>query len=188
MKFNDETFRLWTRVLQAVPGRALVLRHTAMTSPGVKRMMIGRMAAAGLGDDAERRVIAADPAANSAAMMPMYNEIDIALDTFPYCGMTTTCEAMTMGVPVVTLPMDRSTARYSESILRFMGLPELVARDADDYVRIATGLATDAGRLAALRSELRTRLERTVGDASAFAARFEAAMRGVWREWCAEQR
>ncbi|MBX3407585.1 MAG: hypothetical protein KF869_12565 [Phycisphaeraceae bacterium] len=188
MKFNDEMFRCWACVLRAVPGSRLVLRHTAMASPGVKKMMIGRMAAAGLGDEAESRVIAADPAANAAAMMPMYHEIDIALDTFPYCGMTTTCEALTMGVPVVTLPVDRSTARYSESILRFMGLPELVARDADDYARIAASLAADASRLAALRSDLRPRLERTVGDARGFAARFEAAMRGAWREWCAAQR
>ncbi len=188
MKFNDATFRLWARVLGAVPGSRLVLRHTALASPGVKRMIIGRMAEAGLGAEADRRVIAADPAADAAAMMPMYHEIDVALDTFPYCGMTTTCEALTMGVPVVTLPVDRSTARYSESILRYMGLPELVARDADDYVRIATGLAADPARLAALRAELRPRLWRTVGDAPAFAARFERALRAVWREWCAAQK
>jgi predicted O-linked N-acetylglucosamine transferase (SPINDLY family) len=101
--------------------------------------------------------------------------------------MTTTCEALTMGVPVVTLPVDRSTARYSESILRFMGLPELVARDGDDYVRIATGLAADPGRLGAMRRDLRPRLERTVGDAPGLAARFEAAIRGAWREWCRAQ-
>lgn len=181
MKMNAPTFRLWARVLEAVPGSRLALRHTAFGSAGVKRMVLDRLAAAGIKGE---RVIIGDPASNPVAMMRAYNDIDISLDTFPYTGMTTTCESLTMGVPMVTLPMDRSVARYSESILRAAGLPELVAQDESDYVRIAQGLASDGPRLAALRRELRPRLERTVGDAQAFAARFESAIRGAWRTWC----
>lgn len=185
MKMNAPTFRLWARVLEAVPGSRLALRHTAFGGAGVRRMVLAQLAAAGIGQD---RVIIGEPAANPAAMMRAYNDIDIALDTLPYSGMTTTCEALTMGVPVVTLPVDRSTGRYSESILRAAGVPELVAQTEDDYVRIAAGLAKDGPRLAALRRDLRPRLERTVGDASAFATRFEAAMRAVWRAWCQSPR
>lgn len=182
MKMNARTFNLWARLLEAVPGSRLVLRHTAFGTPGTKRIVLDMLSAAGVAAD---RVVVGDPAPNPAAMMNAYQDIDISLDTFPYCGMTTTCESLTMGVPMVTLPLNRSVSRYSESILRFVGLPELIARDEDDYVRIAAGLAGDPARLKALRHELRPRMERTVSDAPAFAVRFEEAMRRIWREWCA---
>lgn len=183
-KLNDETFVLWARILDAVPRSTLILRHTAFGSAGVRDRLMRRLAAAGLGEQAPSRVSLLGPVANAQAMMPEYHKLDIALDTFPYSGMTTTCEALWMGVPVVSLAMDRSVSRYSLAILTNCGLADLVAHTPDDYVRIAVELASDPARLAALRASSRERFSRIIGDSAAFSRRFESAMRSIWRDWC----
>lgn len=187
-KMNDETFALWARILNEVQGSTLILRHTAFGAPGVRADVFRRLAAAGLGEQTERRVQILGPVNGSREMMPEYHKLDIALDTFPYSGMTTTCESLWMGVPVVSLAMDRSVSRYSLSILANCGLSELVASTPEEYVRIAVGLARDPQRLAEIRRTGRERMGRVVCDGAGFARRFEAAMRGIWREWCAAQR
>jgi predicted O-linked N-acetylglucosamine transferase (SPINDLY family) len=184
-KMNDETFALWAKILNDVPGSTLLLRHTALGSPGVKADVHRRLAAAGLGDAAVERVQIFGPAENPQSMMNEYHRVDIALDTFPYSGMTTTCESLWMGVPVVSLAMDRSASRYSMSILTNCGMSELVAHTPEDYVRIAVELARDPARLAQLRSSVRERMSRVVCNGPDFAKRFETAMRAIWREWCA---
>jgi predicted O-linked N-acetylglucosamine transferase (SPINDLY family) len=117
----------------------------------------------------------------------LYSQIDIALDTFPYCGGTTTCDALWMGVPVVSLIGKTAVGRAGLSILSNIGLPELVARSEDEYVRIATELASDLPRLSELRSTLRQRMQQSpLMDAPRFARNVEAAYRQMWRNWCAE--
>ncbi|MCF8507051.1 MAG: hypothetical protein K9G59_19245, partial [Caulobacter sp.] len=113
-----------------------------------------------------------------------YGAVDVALDPFPYSGTTTTCEALWMGVPVVTLAGDRHGARVGTSILTNIGLPELIAADQRDYVRIAVELANDRDRLRVLRGELRGRVRTGLCDAPAFARDLEAAFRHMWRAWC----
>ena len=88
-----------------------------------------------------------------------YAEMDVALDTFPYTGGLTTCEALYMGVPVVTLRGHSHGARFGESLLANVGLEELAARTADEYVRIAAGLAADPDTLCALRENLRPMMQ-----------------------------
>jgi protein O-GlcNAc transferase len=128
------------------------------------------------------------PAKSAAEMLPAYNRVDIALDTMPYSGMTTTCEALFMGVPVVTMAGQISGARVSESIIRaVLGDASLVASDDESYVSLAVGLAKDRARLAALRSSLRGTFQSSpVGDAKGFAARFEKLVRDMWRARCAQ--
>ena len=184
-KMNDATFALWARILQAVPGATLRLRHTGFASPGVCDQILRRFAAQGLGTQAASRIVIHGPTDNAKLMLSEYHKVDIALDTFPYSGMTTTCEAMWMGVPVVGLAMDRSASRYTLSILTSCGLGDLVASTPDDYVRIAVDLASSPARLTQLRASLRNSFSASVGDAPAFAHRFNSAMRAVWREWCA---
>ena len=112
--------------------------------------------------------------------------MDIALDTFPYHGTTTTCEAMWMGVPVVSLAGQRHVSRVGVSLLNNVGLPELVANTPEEYVRIAVDLANDLPRLQELRSTLRQRMEQSpLMDAPRFARNVEAAYRQMWRKWCA---
>ncbi len=184
-KLNDATFRAWAAILSAVPGSRLILRHAAMGSPGVKADLLRRLADAGLGDAAHARVEILGPVTGAGAMMPEYHRLDIALDTFPYAGMTTTCEALTMGVPVISMTGDRPVARSGAVILGNCGLADLVASAWAGYIRAALALAHDPARLAEIRASARERLARVVCNAPDFARRFELAMRGIWTDWCA---
>jgi predicted O-linked N-acetylglucosamine transferase (SPINDLY family) len=117
--------------------------------------------------------------------LALYGRVHVALDTTPYNGTTTTCEALWMGVPVVTIAGDRHAARVGASLLAAAGLPELVAQDAGSYVRIAAGLAGDRARLASLRAGLRTTLRGSaLMDEAAYGARFHGALRRAWADWC----
>jgi len=118
-------------------------------------------------------------------MMGSYNEIDIGLDTFPYSGGLTTCEAMWMGVPVVTSPGPRFESRHSFSHLSNGGLTETIASDLDDYVRIAAKLASDLPRLADMRLNMRSRMAASpLCDPDRFVRDLEAGFRTMWRAWC----
>ena len=116
-----------------------------------------------------------------------YQRIDVALDPFPYGGGTTTCDALWMGVPVVSLAGQTAVGRSGLSILSNVGLPELVARDPEQYVRIAAELAEDLPRLSNLRATLRQRMQSSrLMDAPRFARNVEAAYREMWKRWCVE--
>ena len=116
----------------------------------------------------------------------LLQQLDIALDPFPYCGHTTSCDALWMGVPVVTLAGPTAVSRGGTSILSNLGLKELVALDPIQYVRIAVDLADDLPRLAELRETLRPRMQASpLMDAPRFARNIEAAYRQMWRNWCA---
>src|SRR5207253_9582182 len=110
-------------------------------------------------------------------------DVDIALDPFPFGGGVTTCDALWMGVPVVTLPGPTLASRHGLSYLASIGLAELAAADADGYAALAADLARDLDRLAALRSGLRDRLARSLCDGERLAGELLAALRRVWREW-----
>jgi predicted O-linked N-acetylglucosamine transferase (SPINDLY family) len=115
----------------------------------------------------------------------LYNGIDIALDTFPYAGGTTTCDALWMGAPVVTLAGKTAVGRGGVSILTNVGLHDLIARTNEEYVRIAAGLAADLPHLSNLRANLRSRFEQSpLMNAAQFAQNLEAAYRQMWRTWC----
>ena len=118
-----------------------------------------------------------------------YHPIDIALDPFPYNGMTTTCDALWMGVPVVALIGDLSLGRASYSLLSNVGLPEFAVRSKEDYVRVASELARDLPRLTSLRATLCDRMKASpLLDATRFARNLEAEFRKVWRRWCVAPR
>ncbi|MGA9194953.1 MAG: glycosyltransferase, partial [Pseudolabrys sp.] len=115
----------------------------------------------------------------------LYEQIDIALDPFPYNGTTTTCEALWMAVPVVTLQGDRHSARVGASLLTQAGMTDWIAKSVDEYVQIALGLAADPAKLHELRRGLRQRLAASrLCDGNAFARKVENAYRSIWRGWC----
>jgi len=121
-----------------------------------------------------------------ANMLAQYADIDIALDPFPFCGGLTSCEALWMGVPVVTLPQDRFASRQTLGFLRTLGLEDLAASSSADYVAIAAALSADVVRRETLRDTLRPRMAASaLCDAKAFTANIEAAYREMWRRWCA---
>src|SRR5205823_3944412 len=126
------------------------------------------------------------PRQSTREYLETYNRIDIALDPFPYAGGTTTCDALWMSVPVVTLAGKIAVHRSGVSILTNVGLPELIAQTTEEYVRIAVEVARDRNRLTKLRASLRSMmLQSPLMDANAFARDVESAFRKIWREWCA---
>ena len=117
----------------------------------------------------------------------LYHEVDVALDSFPYNGAATTCDALWMGVPVLTLAGEHALARSGLSLLSSLGMREWVVASPGDYVAKALQCAQDIGRLAALRAELRGRLQRSpLCDGPSFVATFELLLREAWRQWCAQ--
>jgi predicted O-linked N-acetylglucosamine transferase (SPINDLY family) len=118
--------------------------------------------------------------------LSVYHRIDICLDPFPFNGMTTTCDALWMGTPVLTLPGEAPISRAGLSLLSTIGLAEFAAHSEEDYVRLAEELAADLPRLARLRIELRRRMEASpLMDAPLFARNVENAYRSIWHRWLA---
>lgn len=150
-KINPPLVALWARVLRAVPNSRLLLLYRALDDPWSTASIRGWFKAAGV---EENRVVF-DRGGQIADVMRAYGRVDIALDTRPYSGGVTTLEALWMGVPVVTWPGGSFAGRHSESHVTNAGFPELVARDADAYVNLATDLASDPARLRAFRSAAR---------------------------------
>jgi protein O-GlcNAc transferase len=185
-KLGEECLRLWAGALAAAPGSRLVLKNHSLACGAARESLRRRLEELGV---AASRVEMLGPAEGLREHMAAYSRVDIALDTFPYNGTTTTCEALAMGVPVATMAGAVHASRVGESLLTAAGLGELVARDAGGFAGIVSELAGDARRLAEFRAGLRERvMGSALGDARAFAGRFEGALRGIWREWCARER
>jgi predicted O-linked N-acetylglucosamine transferase (SPINDLY family) len=174
-KITDETLRTWASLLAAVPGSRLVIKGSGLSAPVLREAALRRMAEAGM---ASGSVDLMERIREQSDHLAAYARVDVALDTFPYNGTTTTCEALWMGVPVVTLAGDRHASRVGASLLRAAGHADWVASDWDDYVRKAAGLAADRPRLAVLRGALRDEFRRSpLFDHAGQSARFAAALR-----------
>jgi predicted O-linked N-acetylglucosamine transferase (SPINDLY family) len=179
-KINDAVIAVWSRLLRAVPGSRLMLKARQFQDATVTRALRARFAAHGIGED---RLLTEKPSSR-AEYLRAYHRIDIALDPFPYPGGTTSCEALWMGVPVLTRRGDRFLSHAGETILRNAGLPGWIAADDDAYVAKAADFAADLGGLAALRGRLRAQvLASPLFDAPRFARHFEEAMAGMWQRW-----
>jgi protein O-GlcNAc transferase len=180
-KINDHVLKLWGKLIAAVPNSRLVLRGALFGIPSFREQFKSRMALCGLDHGRVTLLTPAPP----GQYLTIYRWIDIALDTFPYAGGTTTAEALWSGVPVLAMKGDRMIWRMANSILHYAGMDDWVAEDADDYIRIGQAKAADLNALAALRERQRLQiLDSPLLDASAFARRFEEAVRGMWRRWC----
>jgi predicted O-linked N-acetylglucosamine transferase (SPINDLY family) len=167
-------------ILRAVPGSRFFLKCRPLGIAAVEQSVRQVFAEAGIERD---RIDLRGWEARYANHLTAYNEVDIALDSFPYNGATTTCEAIWMGVPVVTLVGDRHAGRMGLSLLSALGLDELVAHNNADYVRICADLASDGGRLARLRESLRQTLRGSrLLDESRFTRGLEAAYTAVWEK------
>jgi protein O-GlcNAc transferase len=179
-KFTDTLFSAWARLLDTIPGSRLLLKGRDFDEAPVRDHLFARLRRAGVPLE---RLELLPRTAGTAEHLALYNRVDVALDTFPYAGTTTTCEALWMGRPVVTLAGDRHAARVGASLLTAVGHPEWIAANVEEYVRVAAELATDRSRLATasvgLREQLRTSpLMDEVGQARCFAT----ALRRCWQE------
>jgi predicted O-linked N-acetylglucosamine transferase (SPINDLY family) len=181
-KMNDAVVALWARVLKAVPASRLLLKTRQLVDEALQANVIGRFAACGIAAD---RLILQTFVQRADYLVP-YQGIDIALDPFPYPGITTSVEGLWMGVPMLTLAGHSFLSRQGVGLLMNAGLPEWIAVDEDDYVARAVQHAADLPRLAELRRGLRQQvLASPIFDAARFAGHFETALRGMWAKWCA---
>jgi predicted O-linked N-acetylglucosamine transferase (SPINDLY family) len=183
-KITSAVVEVWATILRRTAGSRLVLKNMGMDDPAV----IGRLHEefARHGVDAARLELQGWSAAREA--LAEYGRLDIALDPFPYNGGLTTCEALWMGVPVITCPGETFAARHGVGHLSNVGLAEMIAPTLDEYVERAVALAADLPALAALRAGLRHRVAASpLCDGQRFADNLASVLRGAWRQWCADR-
>jgi predicted O-linked N-acetylglucosamine transferase (SPINDLY family) len=178
-KVTPAVIALWARIMHAAPGAKLML----LTQPGGRQRLLEAFQRHGV--TPERLLLVGKQTRDK--YLELYNAIDIGLDPFPYNGGVTTCDALWMGVPVITLAGNAYVSRQGVSLLTNVHLPELIAATTDDYVAIAQRLANDLSGLEQMRASLRQHMARSpVVDGLSFTRRLQQAYREMWRRWCAQ--
>lgn len=183
-KMNDQVFNLWVRVLLAVPNSKLLLKCKAFASAEVKAELHAKLESLGV---EESRVILMGHKGEVREHLLLYNSLDIALDTFPYAGTTTTVEAMFMGVPVVTLKGKNHAQNVGVSLLTSVGpiVSDLIAENENQFVEIAVNLARDENRIGYIHANLRdSLLASRLCNTSEYIKNTMALYRDVWNIYC----
>ena len=184
-KMNPALLARWARILAAVPESRLILKAAPFKDEHTRAHFHAIFRENAI---APERVELHRHLPKAAGHFTLYNEIDIALDTDPYNGVTTTCEALWMGVPVVTRRGQIHVSRIAASLLSAIGMTETIAEDEDAYVARAVALAADPDKLETIRQSLRGRMAASsLVDARAFTRKLEAGYRAMWRDYCARQ-
>lgn len=185
LKVTDDTLAVWAKILTRVPNSLLFIKSVYLDDPEVRKNVLERLAAAGIHED---RVEISGFFASTQDHLTAYNRVDVALDTFPYNGTTTTCEALWMGVPVVSLIGDRHAARVGLSLLTAIGHAEWAAESEEHYIEKAVTLAQDRALRSQLRESLRSEVSASIlCDHKGQATRFQDALRQIWTDWCQKQ-
>ncbi len=180
-KINDEVLALWAQIFHALPQARLRFHSKQMSSQNAREQLQLRLGCFGISPE---RVDIEGVIPSREGFLATYAEVDIILDSFPYPGITTTCEALWMGVPTLTLAGETMLARQGASLLTCAGLEEWVARNKEEYVTLALAYAADVNRLAQLRAGLRQQvLVSPLFNAPLFAKRFEDALQGMWLQF-----
>jgi predicted O-linked N-acetylglucosamine transferase (SPINDLY family) len=181
-KLSPQTLDLWARVLKAIPNSRLLVKERSLNEQAVRDHLTESFSSCGI---APERLEIVGPKHDRGEHFQSYARADIALDPFPYHGTTTTCEALWMGVPVLTLAGRTHVSRVGVSLLTNVDLPEMIARNEDEYVEIATRLANDLPRLAEIRRHLRDEMRSSsLMNGQQFARDVETTYRDIWRHWC----
>jgi glycosyltransferase involved in cell wall biosynthesis len=171
-KLGDELIAIWARVMNCVPNSRIYLRNYQLNSESNREFMVERFSRHGIA--AER--IRIESGAEREEILRSYSEVDISLDTWPYCGGNTVAESLWQGVPVLTLKGDRFSGRYGASLMVAAGCPELVAENVDQLIEIAAKLSTSMSMLEYYRTNLRRlATENGLSDAKRFANKLDAA-------------
>jgi protein O-GlcNAc transferase len=182
-KINEQVIELWSKVLKAVPNSKLYLKYfNHYSEPTIQKITKELFAVHDIGED---RLIFVGSMDNRRNHLELYADIDITLDAFPFNGATTTFEAITMGVPVVTLLGRHFVDRVASSIVTHAGFPELVAENHEEYVDLAVKLTNDLEKLNEMRSTLRDKIHASaLCQSGPYARNVEAAIRDMWKTWC----
>lgn len=177
-KVTGEVVATWAEILKAVPGSRILLKSHILDDRSVRDHIYDRFAAAGI---PRERILARGFTETVLEHLGVYSEVDLALDPFPYNGTTTTCEALWMGVPVITLQGERHAARVGASLLSQVGRPEWIANDRGSYVERAVTLATDPEALLQARRTLRPAMAACpLRDEVGFTRKLTTAFRDMW--------
>jgi len=178
-KITPQVVSLWARILQQRPDARLILKYFGLEDPPTAARFRQQFAERGV-REGQLELLGGG---SHEELLACYNRVDLALDTFPYNGGLTTCEALWMGVPVVTWPGETFASRHSLTHLTSVGLTETIARDPDRYVALALDLVDDLPRLAALRAGLRQRVARSpLCDGRRFADNLLGLLREIWQQ------
>lgn len=184
-KIKSVAVGLWAELLHETPHSRLLIKNFSLTDPESRarylELFLERGVEAG-------RIEFSGAVQDTACHLAYYNRVDIALDTFPYNGTATTCEALWMGVPVISLVGDLHVGRVGKSLLSCVGLKDLVAESPREYLAICLSLAGDLGRLGRIRATLREQMRTScLLDGSRFMANLEKSYRYCWGKWCQEK-
>ena len=173
-KIGPAILKIWADLMARAPEARLVLKSKFLDDPEVRRRFTRRLAASEIPTD---RVEILDYTRSVKEHLELYQRVHVALDTFPYNGTTTTCEALWMGVPVITLLGDRHAARVGASLLNAAGCPEWIARTSEEYIELALNLLRDRQRLTDYRRQARPHLlESALLDGVGYNQRFFRAL------------
>ncbi|MSO73328.1 MAG: tetratricopeptide repeat protein [Rhodospirillaceae bacterium] len=183
-KVTDRAIAAWAEILKAVPNARFFMKCKQLRDVQVQAKIRGEFARHGI-DQARIGMGAFVPSVREH--LECYGDVDLALDTFPYNGTTTTCESLYMGVPVLTLRGHNHRGRVGLSLLSAMGLDgEFVADGVDDYIARAVAWGREPSKLAEIRQALRPRMGKSpLRDEVGFTRNLEAVYRDAWRKWCA---
>ena len=177
-KISPQTIHAWSAILAAIPNARLLLKNKALVEESTRATMTATFARHGI---AENRLEFAGWAGDDAAHLALYGRIDIALDTYPYNGTTTTCEALWMGVPTLTRTGEGHASRVGASLMARAGLSDWACDDTDPLVAAALKATRDLEQLAELRTGLRARMRASpLCDGKGYARGVEAAYRDMW--------
>ena len=183
-KLGNTVLETWGEILAALPNAKLRVQCKQLGEPAQVEQLLQRLQRYGI--DASR--VTTHGSTNREAYLAAHAEVDVILDTFPYPGGTTTCEALWMGVPTLTLAGDSLLARQGASLLTAAGLEEWVATSKEEYIAKAIALASDQSGLADLRAVLREQvLASPLFNAPRFARNFEDALWGMWQRYQTQQ-
>jgi predicted O-linked N-acetylglucosamine transferase (SPINDLY family) len=181
-KVNPGVITMWAQILLGVPGSRFIMKANGLADKTAARIVMDMFGKNGINAD---RIELHGLIPSSGMHLGLYNRVDIGLDTFPYNGTTTTCEALWMGVPVITLAGKTHAGRVGSSLLANAGLAELIAETPDDYKEKAVLLVQDLKRMQTLRESLRERMAQSpLTDAKRFTANLEKCYRDIWIKWC----
>lgn len=181
-KISPDNFSLWSEILKRTPNSRFVLKAGALADRKTCEYALDMFEKNGI--DGER-IELFSWLSSTEEHLALYNHVDIALDTFPYNGTTTTCEALWMGVPVIALAGKTHVSRVGASLLSNVGLPELIASTTEDYIETAVNLAHNMSKLQYLRENLRELMSRSpLTDIKRFIINLEDCYRSIWKQWC----
>jgi predicted O-linked N-acetylglucosamine transferase (SPINDLY family) len=180
-KTNQNVVQVWANILNALPQASLYLKSRQLADASVRQHIQREFEKAGI---EPQRIELQGRVSHRNHHLALYDKVDIALDTFPYNGTTTTCEALLMNVPVVTLRGDRHASRVGASILTHIGLTELIADSTAEYIELALKLAGDSDYRTDLSNGLRRRLQSSdLCNGPKFAQDVEAAYQSMWQRY-----